>query len=205
MQEGNVICYESIKSNAHEINYVTHELELAAIVHSLKMWRHYLLGQRFVLMTDHYGLRYLFDQTKLNARQSRWMTLLSEFDFKIKHIKEKENRVADTLSRSMKVIHLEAISTYALDIKERAKSAHAIDEIFKTVKSYLDQEPIGLKYEGYQLLNDGVLTYKGRLYVPNSDGLRRFILDELHKIPYTGHPGYKKISKPQRNYSICRE
>jgi hypothetical protein len=84
-----VICYESRKLNKHEVNYVTHDLELAVIVHALKMWRHYLLGRKFVLMTDHYGLRYLFDQPKLNARQARWMALLSEFDFEITHIKGK--------------------------------------------------------------------------------------------------------------------
>ena len=117
MQEGHVICYESIKLNEHEINYVTHDLELAAIVHALKMWRHYLLGRKFVLMTDPCGLRYLFDQPKLNARQARWMALLSEFDFEIKHIKGKENRVADSLSRSMRTIHLAVVSTCETDVK----------------------------------------------------------------------------------------
>ena len=77
MQKGSVICYESRKLNEHEVNYVTHDLELAAIVHALKMWRHYLLGRKFVLMTDHYGLRYLFDQPNLNSRQAIWMVLLS--------------------------------------------------------------------------------------------------------------------------------
>jgi hypothetical protein len=89
MQEGHVICYESRKLNEHEINYVTHYLELASILHDLKMWRDYLLGKRLVLMTNHSGLRYLFDQPKINARQARWMALLSEFDFEIKHIKGK--------------------------------------------------------------------------------------------------------------------
>jgi hypothetical protein len=89
MQEEHVIFYESIKLNEHGINCVTHDLELATIVHALKMWRHYLRGRIFVLITYHSGLRYLFDQPKLNARQSRWMALLSEFDFEIKHIKGK--------------------------------------------------------------------------------------------------------------------
>jgi hypothetical protein len=89
MQEGHVIFYESIKLNEHEINYVTHDLELVAIIHPLKMWRHYFLGRIFFLMTDHSGLRYLFDQPKLNARQARCMALLCEFDFEIKHIKGK--------------------------------------------------------------------------------------------------------------------
>jgi hypothetical protein len=97
--------------NEREINYVTHDLELVYIVHALKMWRHYLLSRRFVLMTDHCGLRHLFDQPKINARQVGWMDLLSEFDFEIKHIKGKETRVVDALSRSVKMIHLEAIST----------------------------------------------------------------------------------------------
>jgi hypothetical protein len=57
MQEGKVICYESIMLNEHEKNYVTHDLDLATIVHALKMWRHYLLGRRFFLMTDHFGLK----------------------------------------------------------------------------------------------------------------------------------------------------
>jgi hypothetical protein len=102
---------------------VTRDLELAAIVHALKMWRHYLLGRKFVLMTDHCGLRYLFDQPKLNARQAKWMSLLSEFDFEIKHIKGKENRVADALSRSMRTIHLAAVSTFETDVKNKVKEA----------------------------------------------------------------------------------
>jgi hypothetical protein len=56
MQEGHVILYESIKLNEHEVNYVTHDMELDSIVHDLKMWRNYLLGRRFVLMTYHSGL-----------------------------------------------------------------------------------------------------------------------------------------------------
>ena len=57
-------------------------------------------------MTCHSGLRYLFDQPNLNARKGMWMDLTNEFDFEIKHIKGKENRVVDALSRSMKTIHL---------------------------------------------------------------------------------------------------
>ena len=137
MQGGSVICYESQKLNEHKVNYVTHDLELATIVHALKMWRHYLLGRKFVLMTDHCGLRHLFDQPKLNARQARWMALLSEFDFEIKHIKGKENKVVDALSRSMKTIHLAAVSTCEMDVKERVKNAQKIDPFVQTVTMYL--------------------------------------------------------------------
>lgn len=72
MQERQVVCYESHKLNEHEQNYLMHDLELAAIIHALKMWRHYLLGRRFTMMNDHSAFRYLFDQPNLNARQARW-------------------------------------------------------------------------------------------------------------------------------------
>jgi hypothetical protein len=56
MKGGSVVYYESQKLNEHEVNYVTHDLELAAIMHTLKMWRHYLLERKFMLMTNHCGL-----------------------------------------------------------------------------------------------------------------------------------------------------
>ena len=98
MQKGLVVCYESRKLNEHEQNYVTHDLELAAIIHALNMWRHYLLVRRFVFMSDHGGLRYIFDLLNLNAMQDRWLAMISEFDFEIRYIKGKENRVVDDLS-----------------------------------------------------------------------------------------------------------
>eukprot|EP00253_Pinus_taeda_P035105 PITA_35105 len=70
--------------NEHEHNYLTHDLELEAVIHVLKMWMHYLLGKRFVLMSDHSGLRYMFDQLNLNSRQARWLAMISEFDFQIR-------------------------------------------------------------------------------------------------------------------------
>jgi hypothetical protein len=116
--------------NEHEANYVTQDLELAAIVHALKMSRHYLLGRKFVLITDDYGLRHMFDQPKLNDIQARWMALLSEFDFEIKHIKGKENKVVDALRRSMKTIHLAAVSTCETNVRERVKNAQETDTFF---------------------------------------------------------------------------
>ena len=89
MQDNHVVCYDSRKLNEHEKNYATHYLELAAIVHALNMWRNYLMGRKFELRTYHYGMKYLFDQLTLNARQARWLKFLCEFNFEIKHIKGK--------------------------------------------------------------------------------------------------------------------
>jgi hypothetical protein len=59
--------------------------------------------------------------------------------------------------------------------------------------SYLKQERAGLEYEGYQMLDEGLLTYRNRLYIPSCDDLKRFIMDKLHKRPYIGHSGYQKM------------
>ena len=68
IQENNVIDYESRKRREHENNYATHDLELAAIIHALKMWRHNLIKRIFLLMSHNISLKYLFDQQNLNAR-----------------------------------------------------------------------------------------------------------------------------------------
>jgi hypothetical protein len=100
-QKDHVVCYESRKLKDHERNYATHDLELATIVHALKMWRHYLMGKIFELRTNHCGLKHLFGQPTLNARQTRWMEFLSEYEFEIKHIKGKENQVVDALNKEL--------------------------------------------------------------------------------------------------------
>jgi hypothetical protein len=88
-QNGHVTGYESRKLKEHERNYATHDLELATIVHAFNMWRHYLMGKRFELRTNHSGMKYLFEQPILNAWKTRWLEFLSEYDFDIKHIKGK--------------------------------------------------------------------------------------------------------------------
>jgi hypothetical protein len=71
-QNGFVICFEYRKLKEHEKIYDTHDLELESIVHTLKKWRHYLMGNRFELRTYHNDLKCLFDQPTLNSRQGRW-------------------------------------------------------------------------------------------------------------------------------------
>ena len=87
MQGNYVVCYESRKLKEHENNYSTHDLELTTIIHALKMWRHYLMGIKFQLRTYHCGMKYLFEQPTLDSKKSKWLAILHEFDFEIKHIK----------------------------------------------------------------------------------------------------------------------
>jgi hypothetical protein len=69
MQEGRIIAYASRKLKRHEEHYPTHDLELATVVHALKIWRHYLLGNTCHIYTDHKSLKYIFTQAELNMRQ----------------------------------------------------------------------------------------------------------------------------------------
>jgi hypothetical protein len=68
MQDNRVIAYTSRALTPHEQNYPTHDIELAAVVHALKMWRHYLMGTRCNIYTDHKSLKYIFSQADLNMR-----------------------------------------------------------------------------------------------------------------------------------------
>jgi hypothetical protein len=72
---------------------------LAAVIHALKMWQHYIMGRKFLLFTDNGRVKYLFNQPDLHERQERWLSFLREFDFEVRHIKGKENKVADALCR----------------------------------------------------------------------------------------------------------
>ena len=99
MQEGKVIAYAARQLKSYELNYPTHDLELAAIVFALKIWRHYLYGRTFEIFTDHKSLKYIFTQKELNMRQRRWIELLKDYDCTIRYHPGKANVVADALSR----------------------------------------------------------------------------------------------------------
>ncbi|KAL4011315.1 hypothetical protein IC575_028369 [Cucumis melo] len=71
MQQGKVVSYASRQLKSHEQNYPTHNLELAAVVFALKIWRHYLYGEKIQIFIDHKSLKYFFTQKELNMRQGR--------------------------------------------------------------------------------------------------------------------------------------
>jgi hypothetical protein len=98
MQEGRVITYASRQLRKHEVNYLTHDLELVAVVHALKIWRHYLLGNVCHIYTDHKSLKYIFNQLKLNMRQRRWLELIKDYNLEVHYHPSKANIVANALS-----------------------------------------------------------------------------------------------------------
>ena len=99
MQDGKVVAYASRQLKAHEQNYLTHDLELDVVVFALKIWRHYLYGEKCKIYTDHKTLKYLLAQKELNLRQRRWLELFKDYDCIIDYHPKKANVVADALSR----------------------------------------------------------------------------------------------------------
>ena len=203
MQEGKVVAYASRQLKIHEKNYPTHDLELAAIVFALKIWRYYLYGERCYIYTDHKSLKYLLTQKKLNLRQRRWIELIKDYDCVIDYHPGKENVVADALSRKSLVAlramnaHLEALNDGSLMAEVRVKptmiqrvqTSQRTDE---KLKAKLEQINKGDAPEFEQSPN-GCIYFRKRLCVPDDNELKNDILREAHNSLYSMHPGSTKM------------
>ena len=214
MQEGRVIAYASRQLRRHELNYPTHDLELAAVVHALKIWRHYLYGQRCDIYTDHKSLKYIFTQNELNMRQRRWLELVKDYDLEIHYHPGKANVVADALSRrsyvnmavafqmppelceefeqlSLGFLHhtssaaFEAVPTLEAEIRQHQKDDEKLQEIRELLKKG--------KAPHFREDDQGTLWYKNRICVPDVKDLRKLILSEAHDTAYSIHPGSTKM------------
>jgi hypothetical protein len=106
MQDGHVVAYASQQLRNQAVNYLTHDLELAVVVHTLKIWRHYLMEKRCELYTNHKCLKYIFTQVNLNLRQKIWLELIKDYDLGINYHPRKDNVVADALSNRSHVSQL---------------------------------------------------------------------------------------------------
>ncbi|WVZ49541.1 hypothetical protein U9M48_000889 [Paspalum notatum var. saurae] len=214
MQEGRVIAYASRQLRKHEVNYATHDLELAAVVHALKIWRHYLLGNTCHIYTDHKSLKYILMQPELNMRQRRWLELIKDYDLEIHYHPGKANVVADAQSRrahchvlevrptarvicceidGIEVIIEQMAELYSLiiepTIREQIVAAQKQDKSMAYIREGIAEE----KRACFTLDDQGVLWFKGRLVVPKDMELRKKILDEAHTSMFTMHPGSNKM------------
>ena len=198
MQGDRVIAYASRQLKPYEKNYPTHDLELAAVVHALKLWRHYLYGEKCKIFTDHKSLKYIFTQRDLNMRQRRWLELIKDYDVNIQYHPGKANAVADALSRKrhenltalvtsdrylledMRKMDLEIVTRQVgarlarLQIQptlvDRIKAAQKGDPSILEIQKRIE---VGRAAE-FQIDSEGVMRYKGRLCVPHPGGNKMY-------------------------------
>ncbi|WVZ63760.1 hypothetical protein U9M48_013367 [Paspalum notatum var. saurae] len=214
MQEGRVIAYASRQLREHEANYPTHDLEVAAVVRTLKIWRHYLLGNTCHIYTDHKSLKYIFTQTELNMRQRRWLELIKEYDLEVHYHLGKANVVADALSRKAHCNFIEARPTVRVlcceiggiemptvqkaelynliiesTIKDQIIAAQKKDKGMAHIRDGINEK----KKACFKLDEEGVLWFKNHLVVPKDMELMKKILDEAHTSMFTMHLGSNKM------------
>jgi len=214
MQEGHVIAYASRQLRKHEQNYPTHDLELAAVVHALKIWRHYLLGHRCQIYTDHKSLKYIFTQNDLNLRQRRWLELIKDYDLEIHYHPGKANVVAYALSRKRHVNamrvrqmpqelcwefeklnlgfvgHTEGITIEVEPtLEQEIRKGQLEDDKIKEIKELMEKG----KAPDFTEDEHGTVWFRKRICVPEVDHLREKILKEAHDSAYSIHPGSTKM------------
>ena len=217
MQSERVVAYGSRQLKNHEQNYPTHDLELATIVFSLKIWRHYLYDEQFEVFSDHKSLRYIFTQQDLNMRQRRWMEYLKDYDFTLHYHPGKANVVVDALNQKLRGVlasvaslewqTLETVRQFRLQYNDQAQgtlgSLVAMPSLLSRVIESQGQEAeissigdwvqSGTGDEGWAINTNGSLRYRGRVVVPQLIDLREEILKEFHRSRFSVHPSGTKM------------
>jgi transposase InsO family protein len=217
------IAYLSKALTETQRNYEIYDKEMLAIMLSLNEWRHYLIGAEevFEVWTDHQNLQYFRQPQKVNRRQARWLTELSEYHFTLHHKPGDMNVKADFLSRPPGLDKGENDNQNVILLPEHhfktlfsnLQDAQPLNGTFpETIRERLSRYK-NIKNDKYvqKALNsndpqwndhgDGIITYKNRIYIPPDPRLQNEIIHEHHDTIAAGHPGrYKTQELITRDY-----
>jgi hypothetical protein len=214
MREGHVIAYASRQLRKQELNHPTHDLELAAFVHALKIWRHYIMGNKCQVCMDHKSLKYMFTQKDLNLRQRRWLELIKDYGLEIHYHPAKANLVTDALSRKEHVhsaivaqlpdeivedfrrlnlgivAHTEGVTTdVEPTLEQEIRKGQIGDAKIKEIKDLITEGRVPEFTEDEQ----GTVWFKDKICVSEIESLRETIKKEAHDLDYSTHPGSTKM------------
>ncbi|GKC25929.1 putative reverse transcriptase domain-containing protein [Tanacetum coccineum] len=189
MQREKVIAYASRQLKIYEKNYTTHDLELEAVVFSLKLWRHYLYRTKCTVFTDHKILQHILNQKELNMRQRRWLELLSDYNYEIRYHPGKANVVADALSRKERELPLRVqalVMTIGLNLPKQILDAQTEARKPKNIKiedvggMLLEnsKDPEKFRTEKLEPRAGGTPCFNGRSWLPCYGDLRTVIMHE---------------------------
>ena len=179
--------------------YSNYDRELYAVVQTLKFWRHYLLNQEFTLFSDHDALRYLHSQKKLSARHGRWVEVLQEFSFTLRHRPGRENKVADALSRHQHSLHISQAAITGFDsltllyrecLDFRAIWEQAALPAARQQDDTTEATPSSPPPSDY-IRETGYLFFRDHLCIP-AGSTRDYLIWELHGGGLAGHFGVTK-------------
>ena len=153
MQDGKMVAYASRQLKPHEQNYPTHDLELAAVVFALKIWRHTTYMVKSTIFIDHKRLKYLLTHKELNLRQRQWLWLFKDYDCIIEYHLGKANVVVDALSRRI---------IYVLSLKHCAWRFTSDGTLLAQLRAIPDlrQMMIDAKKKRYQVTTKGTINQK---------------------------------------------
>ncbi|GJU20459.1 putative reverse transcriptase domain-containing protein [Tanacetum coccineum] len=186
MQREKVIAYASRQLKIHEKNYMTHDLELGAVVFSLKLWRHYLYGTKCTVFTDYKSLQHILTQKELNMRQRCWLELLSDYNCEIHYHPGKENVVIDALSRKEREPPLRVqalVMTIGLNLPKQILDAQTEAQKPENIKNEdvegmlveNSKDPEKFRMKKLEPCADGTLCFNGRIWLPCFGDLRTVI------------------------------
>ena len=159
------------------------------MVHALKIWRHYLIGKRCQIFTNHKSLKYIFTQPDLNLCQQRWLELVKDYDLGINYHLGKANVVADALSRKpvslnalldmlhpklceeMVQLNLSIVDACMASILEMAP---ILEEEIRRAQAHDDSlQSYAKPTKGFSKDQNGTLRFRGRVSVPNQESLKK--------------------------------
>ena len=198
-----LIAYASCQLKPYKQNYPTHDLELATVIFALKIWRHYLYGEKCEIYTNHKSLKYFFTQNELNMRQWQWLELITDYDCEINYHPGKANIVANALSRkstlelaALRISQPQLIKEFVgmgLEVVGEGTPAHLANlmvqpKLLARIKATQLEDLAEGKTKEFCLKNDRLLTHFKQVCVPKSGGLRKEIMSEAHRSPYIIHP-----------------